>query len=543
MIKAPKDKVLEAIVSNIGRLRWWPRGVGVEPKVVIHRHYVDSGFVLIEVDGSFFQFPYVLVKGLPEILKDRVDRFIELKLNGENLYIIEAEYTDRYFELINRLTKDARIKVTLENLHGADLSSVKAEPLFPDSTNTVGLHVTKGDERIVIKAYRKLDVSNVEPLIMAKLFKQGFKHVPTVYSIIRLNYGGKQYCLSIILEFIEGEKDLGTIYWRHLHSKFSRMVRGQSSVSEQDKQLYGDEEIDELSCRVGSMVADMHYYLNVDVNGEEVLFGLERISAGDIDSWLKRVDLYVKDIVSLIEEYVTKNDGNLRSIYEELGDLFMEINNVVYDNVTPCFNVLFENTFKGAIHQDLHFQQMMYRFKSGRLRDLDIYILDFEGEPGRIGGRVKEPLVRDIATLANSFMYIWFFSYKDFYGEKIVRKHKAKEGFTEEIVIAEVSRKLLKAKGRPLMHSWVVRNTVTLALSYAYRVRRYAEVKGVDLMGYPKERPLHRHYVAYLTPWIYERTLYEIRYELKHRPSWFPIPLVFLKYPALPYVSCRGGVD
>lgn len=536
MVKIAKTKVLEAVAKDVGKLRWWPREAGVvEPKIVVHKHYFNSGFMLIQAGASLFQFPYAVVKELPEVLKDREDRFIELKVGEEKLFIVEAEYTDKYFGILERLIEERWLDITREKYFEADLTTHRAEPLFPDSTNTVGLHISKSGGRVVVKSYRKLDPSNVEPLIMAKLSRNGFKNVPTVYQLYRINYGGVTYSLSIVLEYIEGEKDLGRIYWQHLGGKFSRRTRRVEGVEEKFKQVFEDEEVDELTCKVGSMVADMHFYLNAGGEGSS---SLESISGSDVDRWLRRIDAYVKDIGSLMDNYVSKCSEELRSTYEQLRSFFDKVNGVVYDNVSPCFKELFENALKGDVHQDLHFQQMMYRFKTEKLRDVEIYILDFEGEPGRADGRVKEPLVRDIATLANSFMYIWFFSYKDFYGEKIVRKRRGVEKPAEDVVIAEVSRRLVETERRPLMHSWVVKNTVTLALSYSNRVKQYKNRK-IDLLGFPDDRPLQKFYVAYLTPWIYERTLYEIRYELQHRPSWFPVPLVFLKYPALPYVSCR----
>ena len=139
---------------------------------------------------------------------------------------------------------------------------------------------------------------------------------------------------------------------------------------------------------------------------------------------------------------------------------------------------------------------------------------------------LKEPLIRDLATMNQSFYYLAFNAFAE-----ILRK-KVKNEF---MVLSRIGKKIIRQKN-PFITEWTLFHTVNLAYVYSHVTSR--EVLGRDLFNY--KYPLKKTYHAYLAPWIIERALYETQYELMYsesRPGWFIIPLTSIINPVIPVIK------
>jgi maltose alpha-D-glucosyltransferase/alpha-amylase len=127
-------------------------------------------------------------------------------------------------------------------------------------------------------------------------------------------------------------------------------------------------------------------------------------------------------------------------------------------------------------HQDLHLEQLIV---VGSDKNPKFYISDFEGEPERKGAERVEKLspLRDIATIIRSFGYV---------------KHLGNFAITKKADFWE--------------------NEMSIALLHSY-LNRY-DIETIDEYIISKIVKI----------WTLEKTIYELKYELKYRPGYVHIP-------------------
>jgi maltose alpha-D-glucosyltransferase/alpha-amylase len=132
----------------------------------------------------------------------------------------------------------------------------------------------------------------------------------------------------------------------------------------------------------------------------------------------------------------------------------------------------------------------------------DFVIIDFEGEPSRsiTERRIKRTPIRDVAGMLRSFYYAAFTS---LYGKTTPR------GSSPGIIRSKDIEYL--APWARFWYGWVGSTFV----------RTYLEtVKNAFWM--PKSQD---EIMFFLNLYLLEKAIYELRYELNHRPDWVTIPL------------------
>jgi maltose alpha-D-glucosyltransferase/alpha-amylase len=144
------------------------------------------------------------------------------------------------------------------------------------------------------------------------------------------------------------------------------------------------------------------------------------------------------------------------------------------------------------VHGDLHLGQVLY---TGR----DFVILDFEGEPARPLGerRLKRSPFRDVAGMVRSFDY----TARAAMAEMVARGTVRSEERAEELLAGRATQ-------------WV--GWVSAAFLRGY-------FDAMDRSGLLPVDPTARR--IQLDAHLLEKALYEVRYELDHRPEWVGIPI------------------
>jgi len=148
------------------------------------------------------------------------------------------------------------------------------------------------------------------------------------------------------------------------------------------------------------------------------------------------------------------------------------------------------DTSRIRVHGDYHLGQVLH---SGR----DFVIIDFEGEPSRspTERRIKRSPLADVAGMLRSFQYA------------------ARAG-----LVAHADRGLVPPEQ---WEAFEARERVwQMWVSIRY-LAGYLETADGTLLVPPDEDDLH----GLLTAYLLEKALYEVRYDLGHRPHWAPIPL------------------
>jgi len=168
------------------------------------------------------------------------------------------------------------------------------------------------------------------------------------------------------------------------------------------------------------------------------------------------------------------------------------------DRVLHCIERLRDRkitALRTRVHGDYHLGQLLYTGK-------DFIILDFEGEPMRSVSdrRIKRSPLRDVAGMVRSFHYA---AMSALYGFATAR--------------GQVSG-IIRPEDRAVLEPWA---------SYWYHwvsatfVKSYLETTGTAPFIPQSRDELRIIFEAFLL----EKAIYELGYELNHRPDWVKIPV------------------
>jgi maltose alpha-D-glucosyltransferase / alpha-amylase len=143
------------------------------------------------------------------------------------------------------------------------------------------------------------------------------------------------------------------------------------------------------------------------------------------------------------------------------------------------------------IHGDYHLGQVLRA-------EEDFIILDFEGEPARpiADRRRKQSPVKDVAGMVRSFSYAAFAALFAFTTRAPEEQHAALGIWAD---------------------TW--QSSVAGAFTEAYRAAIGADPEVRTLV------PGGRNWTVMLDAFVLEKALYELGYELNHRPDWVRIPI------------------
>jgi len=446
--------------SYLPRARWWPfKGGKAGVEIVEKADYGELVVLLLRSNNLLFHLPLMRVDKIPAGLESR-----GFCLNSE--CFVEAEYTPKYFKLLGSIGE-----ASIEYLDPSyDLSSVvSAEPLTLESTNSVVRYDLPDKARIVIKSYRLIPLINLEASILRKLVEEKYRHIPEIIAFVKY----RNTVTGVVSKFIKGAGDGGYPFYEALLEYLSGKSNGLRIG---------------LASKLGIVISDLHNALNRGGNG---LFGAETTFSSDIEKWRLRIERMYSESMKRLDEAISR--GNERLTY------WRDILEEKYELIETAVSMLdmFNGLPKARTHQDLHLGQMIYVDKPVE----DFVITDFEGEPGRSDEErlMKEPLLRDVASMIRSFHYLSHAGIMNYMG-------KSQD---------EVSRIMIE---RDPSINW--RLTHVRAMVYSYIMN----IDAARLLGVSREH-LVRDFPRILYPWIIERAVYEIYYESLYRPEWVSIPI------------------
>jgi maltose alpha-D-glucosyltransferase/alpha-amylase len=211
-------------------------------------------------------------------------------------------------------------------------------------------------------------------------------------------------------------------------------------------------------------------------------FKPERTSPDDIKLWLSEIVSRAEPVFSALAQ----RRNAARDSDRTLIDRVLALRNGLRDRLAA---LLPENIdgLKIRHHGDFHLGQMLI------VKD-DIFIIDFEGEPRRPihERRRKAPAARDIAGLIRSIDY------------------SATAALERALKVTPDENGKLAAA----LDAWQERATASFIEAYRETI--------TDTRLWPADRGAAE---SMLNFFLIEKALYEIEYELAHRPDWLRVPL------------------
>ncbi len=356
----------------------------------------------------------------------------------------------------------------------------------------------------VLKSYKDYSGS-LEPRTLFVLVKNNFPNAPKIYGTIKLQ--GKE--TIGILEDVSNIGNLGDIYWNEVNKMIYDVFK---RVNDDYSYLNNKEDMSNMikkhcveslkvSETIGFQIKKLHKAL---ILADDPLYSKEMVKSKD---YLKNYTDNLNIMVNKILNYTSKKSEGAFYNSPKITSIFLDIKDII-EKFRSEFDI--EQITIQPVHQDLHFQQILYNKSNG---DYMFYFIDFEGDPQLSQEEKKNrfPIEKDLASFLRSLSYIKFNTLINFIEKKIVDKNKFE-------VPAEFLFSLYFSKSSKISKK---HKTLEIALN----LLNLWENK---LMGkiFDKSLKLHFTLINYFT---IERTLYELNYELLFRPNVTIIPILGLK--------------
>jgi maltose alpha-D-glucosyltransferase / alpha-amylase len=336
-----------------------------------------------------------------------------------------------------------------------------------------------------VKLYRRLEVGiNPESELLEYLTQSGFKFIPRLYGTVSFNQAGERHVMGILQEALPVETD-GWTYALEMMQRF--LDRVQETVPPEEDRIPLDysepapawieevaPEMLSLAHMLGIRTAEMH-------------LALSRAEA----PFLKPIEGSLEDTTLLIER-IRREAGETRRLLDQTVGRGngQTPPNAAWKSALQQLDLLSSLEVprqKIRIHGDYHLGQVLRS-------EGEFYILDFEGEPARSieERRSRDYALRDVAGMLRSLEYAALAAW---------RAYREKES------------EHLKNWTRAL-----VRWCEALFLNAYFG----SAEQGHFILPKHLRRP-------FLWAYLLDKALYEVRYELNHRPDWVWLPLEGLK--------------
>ncbi len=499
---AAATDALEAAVCRSTAFRAWLRGrrwcgeaVGLRAELTIR----DEA-VLEETSTEFLLFLLVLAREdagsvlihLP--LSVATSRFaadaFELAVGPDRVYVLEAERRDTYARVILEGLRSGR-KVPLRagdalRFQGERLAAFRAleSPAASDSSNLL-LHITTTEGGLVVKSYKMLDPHNREPSILERLHRRRFAHALHLVGQISLGHGEERLVVGTATERVAAV-DLFTWLVDGWRDALRREPPGAEPFEDATRTL---------ASKLGDATAALHAALADRKPGP---FQAEAFTVDDAQAAYRQATRYLTDSLRLLKNVPPAIAAPRSERVSEARALLLDHRREIEDALAYLHAGV--GTVKCVTHGDLHLGQVLFSE-----RDAALTFIDFEGEPDRPPAlrSLKLPPLRDVATMARSFAYVRHVAERDqmaFTGPG--DGPRSQEGSPVPDVHGFVSQ----------LRSWEASTVRAYRDAYMARTDLYP-----DLDPELAERLIRG--------WAMEKALYELRYELMHRPANVPIPL------------------
>jgi maltose alpha-D-glucosyltransferase / alpha-amylase len=336
------------------------------------------------------------------------------------------------------------------------------------------------DNDYVVKIYRKLE-SGINPEIEVGWFLTevaGFANTPALLGSVELVEGDKTSAIAIVHAFVENQGDAWTVTSAYL----DRFVEEQRLLARSEHPGESEEQVPYLRymSQTGRRVAEMHVAL---AGSEEFAdFRPEPTRPEDVKRWIENAAVRAERVFEVLRQR--------RETLKEADRLLVDQALAQRAKLRDRLSALLPRHIDGLNirhHGDFHLGQMLI------VKD-DIFIIDFEGEPRRTLAerRAKAPAARDAAGLIRSIDY------------------SATAALERALKVAPDEDGKLAAA----LAEWRDRSVAAFLGAYHETM--------TDQRLWPADPNAAERMLDFF---LLEKAIYEIEYELAHRPDWLRVPL------------------
>jgi maltose alpha-D-glucosyltransferase/alpha-amylase len=345
------------------------------------------------------------------------------------------------------------------------------------------------DDKLVVKLFRRLE-PGVNPEIEVGRFLTdvaGFEHAPALLGTVELVEGEKRSSVAVMHAFVGNQGEAWTVTSAYLE----RFVEEQRLLATEDAAQSSElAAYQRLMVQIGRRLAQMQIALASRDDYED--FRPDPVGDKDRSSWIRGI---VNRAVRVRERLIAHRAG-LTEPDRVLAEQLLDSTHALADSLGHLVPERLA-VHKIRTHGDFHLGQVL-------IAKDDVFIIDFEGEPRRsiADRRAKAPAARDVAGLVRSIDY------------------SATAAFERAL------RRAPDEHGRLAAGLAIWRETSAATFVSAYREEM------TDTRLWPQDL---EESDRLLDLFLIEKALYEIEYELSHRPEWLRVPLAgILRILAVP---------
>ena len=335
------------------------------------------------------------------------------------------------------------------------------------------------DGKLVMKLFRRLE-PGVNPEIEIGRFLTevaDFPNAPPLLGTVELVEGDRRSSVAVVHGFVQNQGEAWTVTSAYLE----RFIEGQRLLATEDAAQSSELAAYQLlMAHIGQRLAQKQLAL---ASRDDIAdFRPEPITERDVSAWTRDV---VKRAQRVCEQLSAERD-RLTEPDRALAGQLLEGTRAL-DDVLHRFAPEKLDAHKIRTHGDFHLGQVL-------IAKDDVFIIDFEGEPNRTMAerRQKAPAARDVAGLCRSIDYSTTAAYE-----------RALHSAPDE------SGRLAAALG-----VWRDRSSATFVDAYREAM--------TDRRLWPQAADESARLLDFF---LIEKALYEIEYELSHRPQWVRVPL------------------
>jgi maltose alpha-D-glucosyltransferase/alpha-amylase len=336
------------------------------------------------------------------------------------------------------------------------------------------------DSDYVVKIYRKLETGTNPEIEIGRFLTEvaGFANTPALLGSVELAEGETRAAVAIVHAFVENQGEAWTVTSAYL-DRFvdeQRLLAGSEHPGEYEEQV----PYLRYMSQIGRRVAEMH--LALAGSDEFADFAPEPTRPDDVRRWTADMVTRAERIFDALSQ---RRDG-IRESDRLLVDQLLAQRAALQDRLRALLPPDIDG-LNIRHHGDFHLGQILI------VKD-DIFIIDFEGEPRRAldDRRRKAPAARDVAGLIRSIDY------------------SATAALERALKVAPDENGKLGAA----LAEWRDRSAAEFLAAYR------------DSMTHQRLWPADASAAEQmLNFFLLEKALYEIEYELAHRPEWLRVPL------------------
>jgi maltose alpha-D-glucosyltransferase/alpha-amylase len=331
----------------------------------------------------------------------------------------------------------------------------------------------------VMKLFRRVE-AGINPEIEVGRFLTevaGFAHMPPLLGTVELVQGKSRSAVAVVHRFTENQGDAWSVTNAYLdrYVEEQRLLTGEAAVASDEQTAYL------LRMRqVGHRLAEMQMAL---ASREDILdFSPEPITRLDVAKWIDEVMRRAHRAFARLARHRPRATDVERNLIDEIVGKESWLPKYLQQLLPETVDAM-----KIRHHGDFHLGQMLVA------KD-DVVILDFEGEPRRslAERRSKTPAARDVAGLIRSIDY------------------SATAALGRALKVApDENGKIARA-----LDEWRERTISAVLSTY----REFMQHPGL----WPGDAAAADRLLDFF---LFEKALYEIEYELAHRPDWLRVPL------------------